>query len=318
MVMFIGFESFLVALPKIDLSLHFEGMSMSFCNWPENRVLTKLGSVTDDFYRRSLTGLKCSDDFKLTVMKCLMQAQELNVKHVELCFSPQVHLERGLSFLDVIKGIYEGVEYGRTQCDLSVKLIMCLSTNQQEKYAVQALRMALDSRDIIAGIGLHTYQDPYPVAEFTRVCGEAKGYGYHLFIDAGVNALPTDYWQALQLNAQRVAFSISLLDDQLLCERLRNQRVPIMLSPCWYSYRSGVELDKIPVKELLFEGFNLCLTADSPGYSCCTILDNMLSAQEAWSLSKQDWKTLTTNAINASLASAQRKKELLSEVYKVA
>jgi adenosine deaminase len=108
-------ESFVAKLPKAELHLHIEGslepelmfslakrndIELKFKSVEEVRAayaFENLQSFLDIYYEGAKVLIKTQDFYDLT-MAYLERVNADNVKHVEIFFDPQTHLERGVTF----------------------------------------------------------------------------------------------------------------------------------------------------------------------------------------------------------------------------
>ena len=110
----------------------------------------------------------------------LEKCRDENIRYVELFFDPQVHIEHGLSFEEVIMGLQQGRDKGAQEYDVSCNLIMCANRDRSAEDAMRLLDLAAPYREHIAGIGLDSLEQNNPPVKFKDFYRRAREEGYHL------------------------------------------------------------------------------------------------------------------------------------------
>ena len=135
-------KDLIAELPKAELHLHLEGSlepEMMFELAKRNGVTLKYSSVEEiraaydfcnlqdflDLYYQGMGVLLKEQDFYDLTSAYLTKAAADNVRHVEVFFDPQAHMERGVSFETVLSGITRALEDGHIRHGITNKLIMC-------------------------------------------------------------------------------------------------------------------------------------------------------------------------------------------------
>ena len=98
--------------------------------------------------------LRTEVDFYDLTSAYLAKVQAQGVRHVEIFFDPQAHLERGIALGTVIDGLQRALDEAKTNFGISSHLIMCFLRHLDEADAQGTLDLALRYKDQIIGIGL--------------------------------------------------------------------------------------------------------------------------------------------------------------------
>jgi adenosine deaminase len=164
-------ETFIEALPKVELHLHIEGSlepELMFELAHRNGVdiplestdavraayeFDDLQSFLDIYYQGAQVLIEEQDFFNLC-WAYLLRCQQDNVQHTEIFFDPQTHTDRGIAFATVINGLHRACEQGRRELGISSLLILCFLRHLDEAAAFATLQQALPYRDRIVAVGL--------------------------------------------------------------------------------------------------------------------------------------------------------------------
>ena len=324
---------FIRSLPKAELHLHIEGSlepELMFELAARNHIKLPFDSVEAvkqayqfsnlqdflDIYYQGMSVLITEQDFFDLTLAYLLKAKADGVRHVEIFFDPQGHVERGVTFETVVNGIHRALIEGEVKHDISFGLIMCFLRHLSEEAAFETLAQAAPYKDKIIGVGLDSSELGHPPEKFTRVFAEAKKQGYHLVAHAGEEG-PADYVrQALDLlNIERIDHGNAILDDAALTQRVAEEGLALTVCPLSNLKLCVVEdIAEHPLPKMLKAGLKVTLNSDDPSYFGGYISDNYIAIAEAFDLDRKTLVKLAKNSIGASFASKQRKQSLLLEL----
>jgi adenosine deaminase len=274
-----------------------------------------LQSFLNLYYEGSRVLLQERDFFDLT-WAYLKRAVEENVRHVELFFDPQAHMNRGVDFHTVISGIHSALEKARTELHLSSKLIPCFLRDLTPDSAGQTLDRILAYRDWVTAVGLDSSEKGRPPELFEDVFARARAEGLLTVAHAGEEGPPEYIWQALErLKVARIDHGIRCLEDESLVEHLAHTHIPLTVCPLSnVKLKVFQSLDQHNLKVLLQRGLCVSIHSDDPSYFGGYITDNYLAVQRALNLQPNDILQLARNGVTASFLSDSEKEKLSNEI----
>lgn len=326
-------ERWIGDLPKVELHLHIEGtlepelmFALAKRNALSLRVIDSdelkraynfhdLQSFLNLYYEGSRVLLQERDFFDLT-WAYLNRVVKENVRHVEIFFDPQAHINRGVDLHSVISGIHSALEQARTELRLSSKLIPCFLRDLTPDSASQTLEMLLAYRDWIWAVGLDSSEKGRPPELFRDVFDRARTQGLLTVAHAGEEGPPEYIWQALELlKVVRIDHGIRCLEDESLVQHLAHTQIPLTVCPL-----SNVKLKVFPsldhhnLQLLLRRGLCVSIHSDDPAYFGGYITENYLAVQRALHLQPTDILQLARNGVKASFLSDAEKDTLFREI----
>jgi adenosine deaminase len=281
----------------------------------EQYDFNNLQSFLDLFYT-NLAVLRTRADFHEITLAYLRRADDSGVRHVELFFDPQAHLERGIELGEVIEGIRAGLKEGEERFGITHKLIACFWRHAPAESAMEILRTLVEGDHGIDGIGLDSSELGYPPILFQDVFAYAREHSLHVVAHAGEEG-PADYIiQALDLlKVERVDHGIRCMEDDSLVERLVAEQMPLTVCPL-----SNVRLRTIdtmadhPLKKMLARGLNVSIHSDDPAYFGGYLDANFEAVNRALGLSPSERATLARNSFESSFLDESAKSRLSAEV----
>ncbi len=325
-------ETFIRAMPKVELHLHIEGSlepELMLALAERNGQALRFDSVEDvrqayhfsdlqsflDIYYEGMRVLLREQDFYDLTRAYLERAHAQHVRHTEIFFDPQAHTDRGVAFETVISGIHHALEDAAEDLGITSKLILCFLRHLPAASAMKTLEQALAFKEWFIGVGLDSSEVGHPPEQFTEVFDRARAEGLLTVAHAGEEGPPAYIWGALDhLHARRIDHGVRCVEDPALVERLRAERVPLTVCPL-----SNVKLRVFDtmadhnLKRLLDLGLCASVHSDDPPYFGGYITENFLAVHQALDLNRDDVIQLAKNAIEAAFLPAEEKRGLMAE-----
>ena len=319
--------------PKTELHLHIEGtlepshmfklakrnnISIPFKNIEEVKSaynFHNLDSFLNIYYQGSKVLINEEDFFDLTwayILKC----KKDNVVHTEIFFDPQTHMDRGIDFNVVINGIYKALSKAKNELNITSKIIMCFLRHLDEESGFKVLSKAIKHKDKIIGVGLDSSELGNPPKKFEKLFKKAIEEGFLTVAHAGEEGPPEYIWEAIDLlKIKRIDHGVQCLKDEKLVKKLRESQIPLTVCPL-----SNIKLcvfDKLEehnLKKIINEDLMATVNSDDPAYFGGYLNENLIQAQSALNLSRQEVKTLIINSFKSSFLNENEKKNWISKV----
>ena len=318
------------ALPKTELHLHIEGtlepemmlalakrngIELPYASVKEVQAAYAFNNLQDflDIYYQGMSVLIAERDFYDLTSAYLEKVHGQGVRHVEIFFDPQAHMERGVAFETALGGITAALEMAHKEMGISSRLIMCFLRHLPEEAAFEALGCACKHKDHIFGVGLDSSEAGHPPEKFSRVFAEARKQGFIPVAHAGEEG-PAAYVQTAldDLQVQRVDHGNRAFEDPALIARMVRDQTPLTMCPLSNLRLRGIErLDQHPVKKALAAGLLATVNSDDPSYFGGYINENYKQVAKAVGLDANEVVQLAQNSFAASfLPDADKQKGL--------
>ncbi|MEH6576443.1 MAG: adenosine deaminase [Amphritea sp.] len=325
--------NFIQALPKVELHLHIEGsfepellfdiaarnqIEIPYADVDALRAAYQFGNLQEflDIYYQGMQVLQTEEDFYDLTWTYLNKVHRQNVRHVEIFWDPQGHLERDISFATQINGIHRALQDAQDKLGISFRLIMSFLRHLSEQSAFDTLAVAQPYLEKIYAVGLDSSEMGHPPEKFARVFAACREKGLKITAHAGEEG-PAEYvYGALDiLKVDRIDHGNRSLEDPALVARLVEEQKVLTVCPL-----SNLKLQVVknladhPLPQMLAAGLKVTLNSDDPAYFGGYINENFVALAQAQQLSKSQLVTLARNAIEGSWATAERRTELLAEL----
>ena len=315
----------------VDLHLHLDGAltpkiarrlaQIQKMELPEDEgELLRLLTVPEDC--RSLNDfLKCFD-LPLSLMQTpegLSEAVRLvgdtilsqGVVYAEIRFAPQLHCTKGMTQEDAVKAALEGMK--RTK--LKVNLILCCMRGQgneaQNEETLHLARKYLVEDGGVVAIDLAGAEALFPTKNYEKLFEKAREAGIPFTIHAGEADGPESVRLAVTYGARRIGHGIRMGEDPEVVELVRKRGIFLETCPTSNRQTHAVEdMTKYPLREYLRQGILVTVNTDDMGIEGTTLAEEFRYVEELLHLTREEKRTIVSNAVEAAFTSAEVKARL--------
>jgi adenosine deaminase len=326
-------KAFISNLPKAELHLHIEGTfepELMFELAERNGIELPYESVEAlhkaydfsqlqdflDIYYQGMNVLRTEQDFHDLTWAYINKISKQSVRHVEIFFDPQGHVDRGIPFETALNGIHSALVRGKKEYDISFAIIMCFLRHLDEDDAFKTLETSLAHKDKIIGVGLDSSEMGHPPAKFERVFAKAREEGFHIVAHAGEEGPPEYIYEALDLlKVERIDHGNTCLKDPELVKRLVSEQIPLTVCPLSNTKLCVVDdMKNHPLPEMLKLGLKAMINSDDPAYFGGYLNENYEAVSELLGNNKETLALLARNSFSSAFLSKEQQQSLIDEV----
>lgn len=316
-------ETYLRAMPKVELHVHLEGaiqpatlLELARRNQVPLPADTEAGlrrwyTFTDfphfaEIYQTLSRCLRTADDLELITRDFLAAQAAQNIRHTEATYTAlTVHRNSGLSFEAQLAAINRARAWAERELNTTLGLIIDIPrewSTPAEGEQVAEWAIAGHGQGV-AALGLGGYEVGFPPELFAAAFARAHAAGLPAVLHAGETEGPASIWSALEVGrSRRLGHGVRCLEDARLVDELRRRQIPLEVCPS-----SNVCLKVVPdwaahpLPALLRAGLNVTLNSDDPPMFSTTLTDEYRQAAAVFGLGAADLEQLVLNAVAAAL-----------------
>jgi adenosine deaminase len=247
-------------------------------------------------------------------MAYLQKAHSQNVVYAEVFFDPQAHTTRGIPFGTFIEGFHRAQRDAEASLGLRTQLIMCFLRDMSADSAMETLEESLPYKDWIIGVGLDSDEKDNPPVKFKNVFGRARSEGYRLTMHCDVDQANSveHIWQCLHdIGVERIDHGVNSLEDANLIIEINSRGLGLTVCPISNRYVTG-DLKAREIKAMLEQGMRVTVNSDDPAYFPGYMNENLIAAQAAVGLTRDEIIQLSRNAFTIAWLAEQDKNRYLN------
>lgn len=314
-------EKFIRRMPKVELHVHLEGsirpetlLTLAKRNdvaLPANSLegLEEWYQFSDfahfiEVYLAICDCIRTPDDFELIAAEFLNHRFEQNVRYSEVILTPYSHREH-LSFDEQLAAINRARKKAEADLGICIGLVPDISRQMRPiEESLQIADWAIENMgNGIIALGLGGPEIDNPPELFREAFERARATGLPSLPHAGETEGPQSIWGAIHtLSAVRIGHGVRCLEDPELVFFLREERIPLDVSPTSNVCLGVVPaLENHPLPELLEEGLFVTINSDDPSMFDTTLTDEYLRIVQAFDFDITQIKQFVVNGIRASL-----------------
>ena len=332
-------ESFVLALPKVELHVHLVGSASL------DTVLTLARRHPDRGVPASAEGLREFYAFRdfphfisvyQAVSRLLSEPEDIadlvrgigrdlaaqNVRYVELQAAPYHWQQLGLPDAVISEALSAGARDVLARDGVRIGYIVDFPGHRADHGAAAALRFALNSPpDGLVGFGIggiEAGRAPY-TGVIRDVFSRAAAAGLRCVPHAGETTGAETVWEAIEfLHAERIGHGIRSLDDPALVTYLAEQQLPVDVSPTSnVCTRCVPSIAEHPLRRMAEAGLFVTLNSDDPPMFGTSLANEYLVAGRGLGFSPAELAELAGNGVRASFLAEAEKEMLLAEIAAV-
>lgn len=324
-------ESYLQAIPKVDVGLTFEGAIPT-------KDLIMIAEQNDQQlvkgYREAVAQLEKPEHGRIPRMIPLVSQWALypdnltrlayqlgvalsrqNVRYAEISVNPLRYLS-SMGFDKFIEALNDGADRAYRGWNVQLAWILTIPRDEPRR-ADEVSRYALSAtgrKNRVVAIGLAGAEDAQPVSQFERTFRNVEKKDFPRVVQAGESLGTAGLIDALKyLRPTRVMGAWGLTEgDALPTLREVGSEVCLYLTR---EVRAGriEDYTGYPLRALVDSGINLSLSAGMPTYYRTTLTDEYRHAIEGCGLSLEQLEALALNAIRQTFLPEDQQKAMLEE-----
>jgi aminodeoxyfutalosine deaminase len=332
-------ESFISALPKVELHVHLVGSApidtvLTLARrHPERGVPTSEESLREFYSFRdfphfidvymAVSGLLSEpEDIAELVRGMARSLAGQRVRYAEVQFGPYAFQRMGMPDAAITEALDIGTRYALAECGVRLGWIVEFPGQFADEYARTALRFALEHPPAgLTGFGIGGIEaGRAPHTELIRsMFAAAASAGLPCVPHAGETTGAETVWEAVNfLHAKRIGHGIRSLEDAALVEYLAERQLPVDVSPTSnVCTRCVPTVGEHPLREMIEAGLLVTLNSDDPPMFGTSLSGEYLVAGRDLGFSPADLAGLAANGVRASFLDEAEKEALLAEIAAV-
>lgn len=321
-------------IPKIELHCHLDGsVSLAYiqAQAEEQNIAIDIDKISADAQCQSLVEyLVCFDEILKvmqtekslvdSVVDVVSQAHHDGIKYIELRFAPKLHLDKGLSVLEVISAAVQGAIKAEATYPVVVRLLVCGMKHHSNEENIEVFQHILEHpslQEYVVGVDLAGGEDDNTMPEFADSIAFAKAHQLNLTLHAGECGCNKNVYDAIKLGARRVGHGVSSIKDAQLLETLKTEDVLLEICPCSNLQTKAIQhISEIDIPLLKKLDVPFLINTDNRGVTQTNLVQEYLLLLDNQLLTLEDIPVINKRALKYAFVEPEIKSQLIETYFK--
>ena len=244
--------------------------------------------------------------------------------YAEICYAPQLHLQKGMTQDEVVAASIEGLKQGLSACRNGFKanlILCCMRGEDNDDLNMETVRMARKylGRGVVAA-DLAGAETLFPTAKYRETFAYARELGVPFTIHAGEAAGVESMKEAMDFGARRIGHGIRSWNDAATRTRVKEENVCLTFTPTSNLQTKAVEgvksIAQYPLRVFLNEGIPVCINTDNMTVSGTTLQREFQQLFAAGLLTANEAEHIVETAIRHTFVGEAGQQALLATARK--
>ena len=315
----------------IDLHLHLDG-SLSEDDF---KYLAKLNNVDlgkdfpsniyvpmdckslDEYLERfalPVALLQNAESIEYATYSLVKRLAELGLFYAEIRFAPLLHVNKGMTQVEVVKSALCGLKKAIKECDYKIdaNLILCCMRHASLKENMETVETAnFLSSDKVCAIDLAGGETIHPCSYFHECFAKARKYGLNITIHAGEATGSDEIMRAIDEGAVRIGHGVHLSLDMFSVKKVNNAKISFEFCPTSNLQTKSLKSYKdVPLRQFINKDIRVTINSDNMTVSNTDCIKEMAVMVKTFKLDKREVIDIYDNSINAAFTSDENKNKM--------
>lgn len=321
-------------LPKVELHLHLDcslsfevvqqiDPSVTYADFQQSFIAPPKCTDLADYITRAIKGvnlMQAEEQLRLVTLDLFRQLKNDHVIYAEIRFAPLLHIQKGLSPVEVVRIVNDAVGEGIATTGVEGGLILCTLrhyTEAQSMETVQLVEQFLGTN--VLGFDIAADEAGFPIDNHIKAFDFAKTKGLHVTAHAGEAKGAESVWETLtHFHPSRIGHGVRSVEDPALLAFLKKTDIHLEVCPTSNVQTNVIgTIDQHPADKIYQSGVSMSINTDARTISNVTLSDEYQTLAQLFHWEKSHFLKCNLEAIaHAFIPEAQ--KEILREKIRAA
>jgi len=284
-------------------------------------------------FSHTVAVMQTPDALYRVAYECVEDLADDSVVYAEVRFAPELHIDRGLAFDEIVDAVLEGFAAGEKACAAAgrpIKVRLLVTAMRHAAVSREIAELAIRFRDKgVVGFDIAGAEAGNPPTRHLDAFEYMRDHNARFTIHAGeAFGLPSIHEAIAFCGADRLGHGVRIADDIEVLEGggvrlgqqasiLRDKRIPLELCPSSNVQTGAVNsIAEHPFDLLARARFRVTVNTDNRLMSDTTMSLEMSRLVEAFGYGWSDLERFTINAMKSAFIPFDERLEIIDEVIK--
>ncbi len=325
------------SLSKVDLHCHLDGcvrVETLYELLRENKLIDEMSiedfsnlasiknecnSLIEYLERFKYPGqvMQTSENLERITYELMEDMSKENIIYGEIRFAPFLHMEKGLSFDEVMEAVINGLYRGEEEFNIKANLILIAMRHEDVSKSIELVKLGEKYLNKgVVGFDIAGNEADFPPELHKDAFKLAKEVGYKITIHAGETGSVKNIWTAIdELGADRIGHGIAAIKDKELINELSKRNIALEMCPISNIQTKSVDkIENYPLGDFLKENIRVTVNTDNRTVSNTNMSKEFQYLIENNIITYDDIASITKNSIEAAFMEKKDKEKLLQKI----
>lgn len=322
-----------IEMPKIELHCHLDGSLRpeTVFNWvkeDKDETYSDINQISNmmivpndcdslitylERFKLPIKVLQTSERLRRATYELMEDAALEGVKYIEIRFAPELHVNKGMTYSEIISSVIEGIKGAEQKYDIRGNVILSylrMSSPEGFKKLIdegkEFLRKGVVAVDLCGG------EDSGFAAKFKDEVNYAKALGYDITIHAGETGFDENIIDAIELlGATRIGHGVAMANKPSTREKVIKNNIFVECCPTSNLQTKAIlNISEHPIDKYIEEGIKVTMNTDNRTVSSTNMSKEFSLMKDAFKWENSIERKIYLNSIEASFADDDTKKWL--------
>jgi adenosine deaminase len=317
--------------PKIELHLHLDcslsykvvqriNPAITLAEYEDSFIAPPKCTDLMDYLTRAVKGyqlMQSKDHLEWVTMDLFEQLKEDNVIYAEIRFAPLLHIEQGLTPVEIVQTVNEAVTAGIKASGVQARLILCTLRHYTEEQSMQTVQLvkAFAGTNVV-GFDIAGDEKGFPVDAHKKAFDFANANNIYITAHGGEARGADSVEEVIQhFHPSRIGHGVRSAEDQKLLDYLLEEDIHLEVCPTSNVQTNIVDtINDHPVDRIYKNKNSMSINTD-----CRTISNTTLSREyhllaKTFNWPKEYFLKCNMEAIRHSFCEEELKEELKKKI----
>lgn len=265
-------------------------------------------------FKLPISLMQTESELERIAHELILEVASQGVKYIEVRFAPHFHMEKGLTFEQIVEAVLRGLKKGEEQTGTMNGLILCCMRHLPVEKSIEVVSKGHKylGKGVVA-VDLAGDEHNYPPELHKEAFDLAKELGYHITIHAGETGIAQNVTTSIEsLHAERIGHGLYIKDDATAYGTVKSRGVALEMCPTSNIQTKAVSsYEEHPLLAFLKDGLKVTLNTDNMTVSDINLPKELAYMKPYMEAFETQYWALYKNAVNASFATEIQKQILM-------
>ncbi|HOZ70624.1 MAG TPA: adenosine deaminase [Chitinophagaceae bacterium] len=318
-------------LPKIELHLHLDcslsykvvqqiDPAVSYEDYCHSFIAPARCTDLVDYLTRAVKGfelMQTKEQLRLVTLDLFEQLKADNVIYAEIRFAPLLHLEKGLTPVEVVETVNAAFTEGKAMTGMEGGLILCTLRHYNEEQSMETVQLVQQFKGTnVLAFDMAGDEAGYPVTAHVKAFQFANEHGIHCTCHGGEAKGPESVWETLEhFHPTRIGHGVRSAEDKQLLDHLVKKDIHLEVCPT-----SNIQTNIFPAIEehaadkIYRHGVSMSINTDARTVTPVTLSGEYNKLQDTFHWTNEHFLRCNLEGIRHSFTTEAVKQKIATQI----